>query len=105
MRAEFSAKVRAEAFARAAGHCEGCTAKLYTGQFDYDHDKPAEFGGAATLDNCRVLCKTCHRLKTSKSDIPAIAKSNRIRRRHMGIKKQRTIRGGRGFDGRAIHYD
>lgn len=86
-RTEFPKSVRFSAIKRCKGFCEGCNAVLRAAQFDFDHDLPAEFGGEATLENCKVLCKTCHRTKTSKTDIPAIAKSNRVRNRHLGIRK------------------
>jgi 5-methylcytosine-specific restriction endonuclease McrA len=71
----------------AMGKCESCGSILRPGHFDYDHDKPDAFGGSNALANCRVLCSGCHGTKTSQVDIPAIAKSNRIRARQAGIKK------------------
>ena len=32
---------------------------------DVDHDTPLLSGGTDTLDNCQVLCKTCHGVKTA----------------------------------------
>lgn len=87
-RAEFTKRTRLEAFARCKGRCEGCGAILRPGHVEYDHDKPAAFNGLGTLDNCKVLCRSCHQSKTSFADIPAIAKSNRIRAREAGIKKK-----------------
>lgn len=89
MRREFSPKIRLAAFERAKGHCEKCTAKLYTGKFHYDHDLPDAFGGEPTLENCRVLCIACHSEKTTKADVPAIAKSNRTRLKHIGGVEKR----------------
>lgn len=88
MRREFSKRTRLEAWTRCGGRCEGCDAILRPGHFDYDHDKPAAFGGGASIENCRVLCMDCHRTKTGTRDIPAIAKSNRVRARQAGIKKK-----------------
>ena len=86
-REEFSRKTKLEAFERAQGKCEACGC-LLRGRFDYDHDKPAAFNGRATVGNCRVLCVGCHSRKTFGRDIPAIAKSNRIRAKEAGIKRQ-----------------
>ncbi len=87
-RREFSKSVKLEAWKRAAGHCERCTAKLFPGHYDYDHDKPDAFKGEPTLENCRVLCSNCHNKKTISEDMPAIVKTNRVRAKHWGIKAQ-----------------
>jgi 5-methylcytosine-specific restriction protein A len=86
-RHEFSKRTRLEAFTRCKGKCEACGSILRPGHFAYDHDKPDAFGGSNALVNCRVLCSGCHGTKTSQVDIPAIAKSNRVRARQAGIKK------------------
>lgn len=88
-RKEFSKKTKLAAFQRANGHCEKCTARLISGGVEYDHDLPDALGGEPTLENCVVLCTKCHREKTSKKDVPTIAKSNRVRNSHANIKKAR----------------
>lgn len=89
-RHEFSRKTLAEAFKRANGHCEKCTAKLGPGNTEYDHIVPCELGGEATLDNCQVLCRSCHALKTGKQDVPAIRKSDRQRDKFNGAFKRKS---------------
>lgn len=91
MRNEFSSKIKAAAALRAKGHCEGCTRKLLTGDYHYDHVIPDAMGGNATLDNCAVLCKSCHSTKTTRSDVPAIAKAKRRERNRFGIRKRSTF--------------
>lgn len=91
-RREFPDKVKAEAFERAAGRCEKCTAKLFVGKIHYDHRIPDAMGGEPTLENCDVLCTPCHGAKTHRRDVPAIAKVKRIRRAHIGIKKPSGFR-------------
>ena len=86
-RLEFSKRIKLEAFQRSGGRCEVCDARLVTGRIEYDHRKPAAFGGDNSLDNCVCACSGCHRLKTSTQDIPAIAKSNRQRVKHLGIRR------------------
>lgn len=110
MRREFPTKVKLAAFERCNGHCEGtrpdgtrCPVKLYVGKFDFDHDIPNELGGEPTLDNCRVLCKDCHKAKTGQRDIPAIAKSKRVRAKHLGIRKRSKFRGWRKMDGTPVY--
>lgn len=91
MRQEFSAKVKVAAFERAGGHCENktCGAKLYTGKFRYDHVIPDWMGGPNTLDNCKVTCLACDRVKTAR-DQQNIAKTRRVRARHLGAVSSRN---------------
>lgn len=89
MRSNFPAKIKVAAFDRCKGHCEKCSARLYTGKFDYDHVLPDALGGKPTLDNCEVLCDACHSAKTfgKDGDVTRIAKMKRQRNAHIGIKK------------------
>jgi 5-methylcytosine-specific restriction endonuclease McrA len=96
VRTEFSARVKAAAALRANGNCEECTRKLRTGDFHYDHVIPDALGGDASLQNCAVLCRSCHGNKTRTSDIPAIAKSNRNFRKARGIRKPSQFSCARG---------
>lgn len=89
MRTEFPSKVRVEAFRRCGGLCEKCTAKLSVGKFHYDHIIPDAFGGEPILSNCQVLCVNCHGEKTAKVDVPAYAKSNRVRSKHLTRSDER----------------
>src|SRR5438045_305865 len=91
MRQEFPKRVRLEAFRRADGHCERCGSFLVAGKFRLDHEIPDALGGKPTLDNCVVACIACDSEKTYKRDIPAIAKSKRIRAREAGIRKRSTF--------------
>lgn len=101
MRVEFAAKVKAEAFQRANGHCEKCTAKLYPGKYEYDHEIPCALGGDASVSNCVVKCKNCHRVKT-RSDVAVIAKAKRRQRQFAGVRKPRTITRWRNMRGEIV---
>ena len=94
-REEFSKRTRLEAFTRCGGRCEGCGCILKPNGFDYDHDKTAYFSGRGILENCRVLCTTCHDKKTFTRDVPTIAKSRRIRAKQAGIKRRSRFAGSR----------
>lgn len=96
-RQEFSAKTRLEAFRRCGGMCEGkdCGIRLRPARWECDHIIPWEFSRDSTIENAQCLCAPCHAEKTSKQDIPAIAKSNRIQRREAGIRKPSTFPGSR----------
>lgn len=96
MRTEFTAKVKAAAALRANGHCEECSRRLMTGDFHYDHVIPDALGGDATLENCAVLCRSCHGTKTAKADVPRIAKANRNWRKARGIRKPSKFACSRG---------
>lgn len=96
-RREFPARIKAAAALRANGQCEGCSRRLLAGDFHFDHDIPDGIGGEPTLDNCRVLCRSCHAVKTAKADVPRIAKAKRVHRKHVGIRSAgRKMPGSRG---------
>lgn len=90
-RREFPDKVKSQAFEHAAGRCESCTAKLFPGNIHYDHVIPDALGGEPTLENCEVLCKSCHGVKTRTKDVPSIAKVKRIAKGHRGIRKRSSF--------------
>jgi len=105
-RREFPKQVKREALRRSAGKCENETCgALYGFKFHFDHDIADGLGGEPTLENCKVLCHACHGEKTRKHDVPLIAKTKRIQDRHLGIKKRRTIRSWRKFDGTIVHAE
>lgn len=98
MRREFPKQVKREALRRADGKCEGenCGA-LFGVKFHFDHDIADGLGGEPTLENCKVLCHQCHKEKTTKHDIPLIAKVKRISDKHNGIRASKPKIQSRGF--------
>lgn len=86
----FSAKVQAEAFARANGKCEQCGGMLKPGQFQYDHKKPHALGGENTIDNVQCLCTACHIAKSQNDDLPPIRSADRKAK----VKKQLPVAEG-----------
>lgn len=92
MRHEFSKATKLAAWDRCKGHCEcGCDQKIITPEYDH-YPIPASLDGPATLDNCRVLDKRCHRVRTAKIDNPALSKSQRIYEKRANARAR-----GRGF--------
>ena len=105
MRREFPPKIKLAAWERSAGNCEVCYARII-GRAEYDHILPDALGGEPTLENCRVCCSKCHRLKTSTEDVPRIAKTKRTKRKAIGAwpKSSRPLR-SRGFSKPIITED
>jgi 5-methylcytosine-specific restriction enzyme A len=94
VRAEFTKSTKRDAFLRANGDCELCGMKLKVGEAEYHHRIEAYLGGEATLENCVVLCRSCHALAT-KARHPEIDKTRRLADKRMGIRRKPTMPGGR----------
>jgi 5-methylcytosine-specific restriction protein A len=90
MRREFTKQVKLAAWQRAGGRCEKCTCKLFSGNIRYDHVVPDAMGGDPTIENCEVLCRTCHDAKTYVEDIPRISKSKRQRDHHVNARTRKA---------------
>lgn len=89
-RQNFTSKVRKDALTRANGRCEAglpsgerCPCELRPGFYRFDHIIPDRIGGAATLENCQVICVGCDAAKYH-SDRPVIDRTRRIQERHEG---------------------
>lgn len=116
MRKEFPKKVKLQAWERCGGYCEtlegrpGCGMKIL-GIPEYDHWNPAGTDGPPTLENCAVLCSKCHDKKTHgwvdgtdryspplAGDIAKMAKADRVREKHQGLRKSKYRWGKRKFN-------
>lgn len=101
-RAEFTKRTKAKAFNRSGGKCQSCGVKLAYGNIEFHHDRECTFGGDGNLGNCVVLCRNCHRDITNHR-VPVIAKSNRQRAAHIGLRSRRQgFRGWKKFDGTPV---
>lgn len=102
-RQEFSARTKVEAFAAAMGRCQSCGVKLTpaTGT-EYDHSTACALGGDNSITNIVVLCRNCHGTKTSRDDMPRIAKAKRNERSRAGIRKPRTMTRWRKMSGQPV---
>ena len=94
-------RVRARIFDKFEGRCAICTRDLRPGHWQCDHVIPLILGGRHSEDNFQPLCTECHKGKT-KLDVKLKAKVARVRKRHLGLKKHRTIRAWRRFDGSPV---
>jgi hypothetical protein len=64
----------------------GCNRVLRTGDINYDHISADAISRDNSLENCAVLCRACHGIKTREHDIPAIAQDRRVADLARGIK-------------------
>lgn len=97
-RREFSKQVKLQAWERSGGICEcGCRQKIL-GTPEYDHRLEDYVGGKNDLENCMVMSKRCHRLKTSENR-PEIDKTRRIAEKRAGVRNSRGFRGWRRMNG------
>jgi 5-methylcytosine-specific restriction protein A len=96
-RRSLSTRERLHLFLAAQGRCQGCGWTLTPGtRWEVDHVIPLALGGRDDADNMQVLCAPCHGGKTLQIDTPAIAKTARIRARHLGARRtRRPMPGGR----------
>lgn len=94
-------RVKLRVHAKAEGICATC--KLEASSSQYDHAISLILGGENRESNIQLLCVPCHKAKT-KLDVKLKGKVARVRMRHAGIKKPRTILGGKNFRGEPIRY-
>ncbi|MHB2165659.1 HNH endonuclease [Alsobacter sp. R-9] len=109
-RRSISTRERLDLFLAAHGRCQRCGWSLTPGvRWEVDHVIPLALSGRDDIDNMQVLCVPCHSGKTSRQDVPAIAKVARVRARHVGAaRSRRPMPGGkasrwkRTVDGRVV---
>ena len=88
-RRTISPKIRLRLFLSTNGHCQSCQAKIHPGQkWEIDHIIPLALGGPDSLENMQILCKICHKFKTTTQDSTTIAKTKRLKIKHLGAKIQ-----------------
>jgi 5-methylcytosine-specific restriction endonuclease McrA len=105
-RREFSNRTRLQAWERSGGKCEECGIKLQVGdRREYDHQIPCGLGGDNSLDNCVVLCGPCHSSKTTREDVPRIAKAKRVAAKHSGAWRPKRKIPYRRFNGEKVWPD
>ena len=85
-RRTFSKSVRLSAYAASDGKCSICGVKI-VGTAEYDHIVPFALSADSSKDNCQVLCRKCHRLKTSTQDVPRISKAARVFEKRAGARE------------------
>lgn len=81
------------------GNCAVCTRPAIPSELD--HITPLILGGEHRETNLQLLCKPCHKAKT-KLDVKLKAKVSRVRSKHIGLKKPRTMTRWRKFNGEVV---
>jgi 5-methylcytosine-specific restriction endonuclease McrA len=85
------------------GICCICETKIQAGTAWIDeHVIPLALGGTNDPENRAPAHAACAAVKT-KADLSNIAKAKRVKQRHIGIKKPRTLTKWRRFDGSVVH--
>lgn len=93
-------RVKIRIFDRCGGSCAICTNPVVHAA--YDHMQALINGGSHRETNLQLLCVPCHKVKT-RADVKEKSVTARIRAKHLGIKKPRTIRSWRRFNGEIVH--
>lgn len=94
--------VRMRVFLAYDGRCYLTGRKIMPADhWELDHVTALINGGAHIESNLAPVLRDAHRIKT-KADVREKSKIARIRKKHLGIKPDRTIRAWRKFDGTAV---
>ena len=96
-------RVRVRQFERDGGKCQcGCGILIRPGdKWETDHTIAIANGGQNRETNLRTLLEKHHKIKT-KADVAEKSITARKRAKHLGIKKPRTMRTWRKFNGEIV---
>lgn len=97
--------MRTRIFDSTGGMCCLCGLPIHASRGDkmiIEHLKPLWLGGADDETNMGPAHQACAVAKTV-SEAPVKAKTDRIRASHLGIRKPRTIRAWRKFNGDIVN--
>ena len=96
-------RVKLRVFTKAKERCQHCERRI-CGKLtaEYDHITALVNGGGNRESNIQLLCIECHGLKT-KSDVAEKSITARKIAKRIGIKKPRTIRSWRKFNGEIVY--
>ena len=95
---------RAELFLEHGGVCYLCGCIINAGRgeaWEVEHVEAREISGRDDWANLRPAHVDCHKVKT-KQDKAIIAKCNRVRNKHLGIRKRTSFRGWKKMNGTPV---
>ena len=96
-RKSLTRKKRIELFEQHKGLCHICGTKIHAERgeaWEVEHVEALEISGRDDWDNLRPAHVACHKVKTAQ-DVKIIAKCNRRKAKHLGIKKPSRFPGAR----------
>lgn len=98
-RRPLSTRERLRLFTLHGGICHLCDIKIdgTREKWEISHDTPLALGGDESDENRKPAHVKCHQDRTAGRDIPMIAKANRLRAKHIGVRtrKSRPMLGSR----------
>lgn len=96
-------RVRLRVFEKHKGVCYLSGRKIQAGDtWQLEHPLALINGGENRESNLAPALVEPHKVKTAE-DVKQKAKNDRVRKRHLGIRKPRTIRAWRNFRGEIVH--
>lgn len=96
---------RAKLFETNGGLCHLCLLRIQAGErWDVEHIQALGLGGTDDITNMKPAHVKCHQGKTS-GEQTIMAKADRQKWFHMGIKRPRSIRAWRKFNGEPVYVD
>jgi 5-methylcytosine-specific restriction endonuclease McrA len=98
-------RVRLRVFEKHKGICHLSGRKIMAGdKWQLEHPQAIINGGENRESNLAPALVEPHKVKTAE-DLKQKAKNDRVRKRYLGIKKPRTIRCWRKFNGEVVHAE
>jgi len=98
-------RVRLRVFEKHKGVCYLSGRKIMTGdKWQLEHPLALINGGENRESNMAPALVEPHKVKTAE-DVAQKAKNDRVRKRHLGIRKPRSIRSWRKFNGEIVHAE
>lgn len=95
-------RVRTRVFIAKGGRCHSCKRKITAGEsWTCEHVLALINGGENRESNLDLTCDWCLPEKNA-TDVAIKSKNYRVRKRHIGIKKARTITRWRRFNGEPV---
>lgn len=96
-------RVRARVFLVHDGICQECGVKIIAKRWVCDHRTAIINGGENREGNLGPIHESCDRKIKTPRDVREKSKIARVRQKHMGIKRPRTIRQWRKFNGDIVY--